>query len=311
LSAERPWEIALRHLVPDRRHRQLMVMLLPVTILALGLGLYPILQSLYLGLTNYRIGGVFGTTPLRFLGVTNFEHILNDPDFISGLTTIAWVGGLVVVITYAMAYLLALLLGRAFPLRRVFRTIVLLPMAIPPLVGGQVWRYMYDPSTGAVNALLLTLHLESSAKNLPTDPVFGVFWIALVGIWLGLPFAALMVLASMQSISDDLLEAAAIDGAGRFARFRHIVFPGTRGVLAAIVPLSFAGQLLAFDAYFALSGGGSGANSAGASFMIPSIYAYFDLTSGLLGRAAATGDMLLVLILLAFFLSRYISLKSG
>jgi ABC-type sugar transport system permease subunit len=170
---------------------------------------------------------------------------------------------------------------------------------------------MYDPSTGAVNALLLTLHLESSSENLPLDPTFGVFWIALVGVWLSLPFSTLMILASMQSISSDLLDAAAIDGAGRVARFRHVVFPSTRGVLAAVVPLSFAGQLLAFDAYFALSGGGAGGNSAGASFMIPSLYAYFDLTTGLLGRAAATGDMVLVAILLAFFLSRYISLKSG
>lgn len=298
-------------LAPDRRSRQVLLMLLPITLLALGLGLYPIGQSIYLGFTNYRIGGVFGTIPIRFLGLTNFRHILADPDFTSGLTTIAWVGGLVVLITYTMAYLLALLLGRTFPLRRVFRTLVLLPMAIPPLVGGQVWRYLYDPSMGAVNALLLNLHLESASENLPTDPTLGVFWIALVGVWLGLPFATLMVLASMQGISSDLLEAAAIDGAGRFARFRYITFPGTRGVLAAIVPLSFAGQLLAFDAYFALSGGGAGSNAAAASFMIPSIYAYFDLTSGLLGRAAATGDLLLIVILLAFFLSRYISLKSG
>lgn len=301
----------MRRLMPARRSRQSLAMLLPITIVALGLGLYPILQSLYLGFTNYRIGGVFGTTPLRFLGTTNFAHILNDPDFTSGLTTIAWVGGLVVLITYTMAYLLALLLGRTFPLRRVFRTIVLLPMAIPPLVGGQIWRYMYDPGTGVVNKWLLALHLEKSSENLPLDPTLGVFWIALVGIWLGLPFATLMILASMQSISSDLLEAAAIDGAGRFARFRYVIFPATRGVLAAIIPLSFAGQLLAFDAYFALSGGGAGGNAAGASFMIPSIYAYFDLTSGLLGRAAATGDMLLLAILLAFFVSRFISLKSG
>ena len=301
----------MRRLMPARRNRQSLLMLLPITLVALGIGVYPIFQTLWLGFTNYRIGGVYGITPLRFLGDTNFVHILDDPDFTSGVTTIAWVGVLVVVITYTMAYLLALLLGRAFPLRRLFRTIVLLPMAIPPLVGGQVWRYMYDPSTGAVNALLLTLHVESSSENLPLDPTFGVFWIALVGVWLSLPFATLMILASMQSISSDLLEAAAIDGAGRVARFRYVVFPSTRGVLAAVVPLSFASQLLAFDAYFALSGGGAGGNSAGASFMIPSIYAYFDLTSGLLGRAAATGDMVLVAILLAFFLSRYISLKSG
>lgn len=297
-------------LMPTRKNRQAIAMLLPITIIAVGLGLYPILQGIYLGFTNYRIGGVFGSIPLRMTGLTNVMRIFGDSDFTGGLTTIAWVGALVVLITYTLGYLLALLLTRAFPLRRLFRTIVLLPMAIPPLVGGQVWRYMYDPGNGAINGLLLNLHLIKAAEYLPLDQALGVFWIALVGVWLALPFATLMLLASLQSIPADLYEAAAIDGAGRIARFWHVTFSGTRVILAAIIPLSFAGQLLAFDAYFVLAGAGAGGNTAGASFMIPTIYAYFDLTSGLLGRAAATGDILLVLILLAFWVSRSISTQS-
>jgi ABC-type sugar transport system permease subunit len=241
------------------------------------------------------------------LGTGNFERIWADSDFTDGLTRILLVGALVVAITYVLGYLLALLLNRDMPFRRLLRTIVLLPMAIPALVGGQVWKYLYDPSSGAVNGLLLQLHLESSAQYLPLAPGFGTFWIAVVGVWLGLPFVTLLILASLQGIPTDLYEAAAIDGAGRGARFWFVTLPGTRNMLAAIIPLSFAGQLLAFDAYYVLSGSGAGGNTAGALFMIPTIYAYFDLSSGLLGRAAAVGDMLLVLILFAFFLSRYIS----
>jgi multiple sugar transport system permease protein len=277
----------------------------------MALGLYPIGQGIYLGLTNYRVGGVFGIVPVRFLGAGNFQHIFADADFTNGLVLITIIGTLVVVITYVLGYLQALLLSQRFPLRRLFRTLVLLPMAIPPLVGGYMWKYLYDPGIGAVNDLLLTLHLEKAAQFLPLDPTLGAFWIALVGIWLGLPFVTLLTLAALQSVSADLHEAAAIDGAGMLARFWHVTFPATRGVLAAIVPLSFAGQLLAFDAYFVLSGSGGGGNTAGASFMIPTIYAYFDLTSGLLGRAAAAGDVVLVIIMLAFFLSRYISLREG
>lgn len=298
-------------LIPQGRHGQTMLMLLPITVLAVGLGLYPIGQGIYLGFTNYRIGGIFGIVPLHFLGFANFQHIFADPDFANGLLLITIIGLIVVAVTYGMGYLLALLLSRTFPLRRVFRTLVLLPMAIPPLVGGYLWRYLYDPSLGAVHALLLSLHLEKSPSYLPLDPTLGAFWIAVVGVWLGLPFVTLLVLAALQSVSADLHEAAAIDGAGRLARFWYVTFPATRGVLAAIVPLSFAGQLLAFDAYFVLSGAGQGGNTAGASFMIPTIYAYFDLTTGLLGRAAATGDVVLVVILLAFGLSRYISLREA
>jgi ABC-type sugar transport system permease subunit len=293
--------------IPRGRQRQAIPLLIPVTLLAAGLSLYPIAQSIYIGLTNYRIGGTFGNVPLRFLGTGNFQRIWADSDFTDGLTRILLVGALVVAITYVLGYLLALLLNRDMPFRRLLRTIVLLPMAIPALVGGQVWKYLYDPSSGAVNGLLLQLHLESSAQYLPLAPGFGTFWIALVGVWLGLPFVTLLILASLQGIPADLYEAAAIDGAGRRARFWYVTLPGTRNMLAAIIPLSFAGQLLAFDAYYVLSGSGTGGNTAGALFMIPTIYAYFDLSSGLLGRAAAVGDMLLVLILFAFFLSRYIS----
>lgn len=294
--------------IPRGRQRQAMVLLIPVTLLAAGLSLYPIAQSIYMGFTNYRIGGTFGNVPLRFLGSGNFERIWADSDFTDGLTRITLVGTLVVAITYVLGYLLALLLNRRIPFRRVLRTVVLLPMAIPPLVGGLVWKYLYDPSSGAVNGLLLRLHLETTAQYLPLASGFaGTFWIAVVGVWLGLPFVTLLILASLQGIAADLYEAAAIDGAGRFGRFRFVTLPGTRNMLAAIIPLSFAGQLLAFDAYYALSGSGAGGNTAGALFMIPTIYAYIDLTSGLLGRAAAVGDMLLVVILVAFFLSRYIS----
>ncbi len=301
----------MMRLVSPGRHGQSTLMLLPITILAVGLGLYPIGQGIYLGFTNYRIGGIFGIVPLRFLGFANFQHLFADPDFTNGLLLIVTIGAIVVAVTYVMGYLLALLLNQKFPLRRVFRTLVLLPMAIPPLVGGYMWRYLYDPSLGAVHGLLLWLHLETAPAYLPLDPTLGAFWIALVGVWLGLPFVTLLVLAALQSVSADLHEAAAIDGAGRLARFWYVTFPATRGLLAAIVPLSFAGQMLAFDAYFVLSGSGQGGNTAGASFMIPTIYAYFDLTTGLLGRAAAAGDIVLVVILLAFGLSRYISMREA
>jgi multiple sugar transport system permease protein len=290
-----------------RRQRPAIVLLIPVTVLAVALSLYPIGDSIYLGFTNYRIGGTFGLVPLRFLGLTNFELIWQDSDFTSGLGTILAVGALVVSITYILGYLLALLLNRRIPFRRLLRTIVLLPMAIPPLVGGQVWKYLYDPSSGAINGLLLQWHLESQAQYLPLASGWGIFWIGIVGVWLSLPFVTLLVLAALQGVSAALYEAAEIDGAGRLSRFWFVTVPGTQSTLAAIIPLSFAGQLLAFDAYYVLSGSGSGGNTAGALFMIPTIYAYFDLSSGLLGRAAAVGDMLLVLILVAFFISRYLN----
>jgi multiple sugar transport system permease protein len=135
-------------------------------------------------------------------------------------------------------------------------------------------------------------------------------WIAIPAIWMALPFATLFLLAAMQGVPREQLEAATVDGAGWMRRFYHVTFPGTRGALAAILPLSFAAQLLAFEMYVALFGQGGGiGNVASAGLLIPSVYAYYNLSNGLMGRAAATGDLILVIIVAAFVLSRFVALR--
>jgi multiple sugar transport system permease protein len=282
-------------------------MLLPVILLAALLGVYPIARGIWLGFTNERVGGTYGVVKTRFVGLDNFISIVQDPDFVSGLALIILIGAVVVVVTYILAYLQASLLNQDFPFRRVMRVIALLPMAIAPVVVGQLFRYLYDPSVGAVNGLLNSLHLTSQTEFLPGSGLKWL-WISLPAIWMALPIATLFLLASIQAIPSELVEAAMLDGAGPWSRFWHVTFPASRGALAAIVPLSFAAQLLSFEMFFALFGGQLG-SVASAGVLVPSIYAYYDLTRGLMGRAAATGNVILLVIVIAFVISRYISLR--
>jgi multiple sugar transport system permease protein len=201
----------------------------------------------------------------------------------------------------------ASLLNMDFRLRRVVRTIALLPMAVPAVVVGELFGYLYDPSVGSVDGWLVKLGLVKTPQFLP-DANFRWMWIAIPAIWMALPFATLFLLAAMQGIDAEQLEAATVDGAGWARRFWHITFPGTRGALAAIVPLSFAAQMLAFEMYLALFGQGGG-DLASAGVLIPTVYAYENLSDGLMGRAAATGDLILVAIVAAFGVSRYLSLR--
>jgi multiple sugar transport system permease protein len=282
-------------------------MLLPVTIVAVLLGGYPIATGIWVGFTNERVGGVFGIVKTKFIGFTNFRTIIEDPLFRSGAVLILEIAGAVVAITYVLAYLQASLLNMDFRLRRVVRTIALLPMAVPAVVVGELFGYLYDPSVGSVDGWLVRLGLVKTPQFLP-DAGFRWMWIAIPAIWMALPFATLFLLASMQGIDAEQLEAATVDGAGWARRFWHITFPGTRGALAAIVPLSFAAQMLAFEMYLALFGQGGG-DLASAGVLIPTVYAYENLSNGLMGRAAATGDLILVAIVAAFGISRYLSLR--
>ncbi len=284
-------------------------MLLPVILVVVVLGAYPIITGIWTGFTNERVGGVFGIVKTRVIGYANFTSIWDDRAFRSGLMLILEIAVAVVLTTYVLAYLQASLLNLEFPFRRVVRTIVLLPMAIPAVVVGELFGYLYDPSVGPINGILVHLRLMKTPVFLAESGLKWM-WIAVPSIWMALPFATLFLLASMQGVPKDQLEAATVDGAGSLRRFWHVTFPGTRGALAAIVPLSFAAQLLAFEMYVALFGQGGGVNNLpGAGLLIPSVYAYYNLSNGLMGRAAATGDLILVVIVFAFLASRYISIR--
>lgn len=286
--------------------RGLTRLLIPITALAVVLGVYPIVRGVYTGFTNERVGGVFGAATTKFTGLQNYQTLWSDKAFVSGLEVVLLLGLTVVGATYVLAYLQAVVLNQSFPGRRVVRAISMLPLAVAPVVVGQMYGYLYDPSVGAVNGLLLGLGLKDAAEFLPTSEM-GIFWLAIPSIWLALPFATIFLLASMQGVSRELIEAATIDGAGPIRCFFTVVFPQTLGALAAILPLSFAGQVASFDVYFTLLGGITGA--ANANLLVPSIYGYYALTTGLVGRAAAVVNVILVVVMVAFVVSRFIDAR--
>lgn len=290
-----------------RRGREGTRLLIPIAVLAVGLGIYPIARGIYTGFTNERVGGVFGVASTKFTGLQNYQTLLSDSAFTSGLGTVLLLGLAVVGATYVLAYLQAIVLNQSFPGRWLVRTISLLPLAVAPVVVGQMYRFLYDPSVGAVNGLLLDLGLKAGTEFLPTSDL-GIFWLAIPSVWLALPFATVFLLASMQGVSKEVIEAATIDGAGPIRRFFSVVFPHTLGALAAILPLSFAGQVASFDMYFTILGGVTGA--ANANLLVPSVYGYHALTTGLVGRAAAVVNVILVFAIIAFVVSRFIDARA-
>ena len=281
-------------------------MLLPIAVLAAVLGAYPIARGIYVGFTNERVGGIFGAAKTRFIGVQNYRTLFTDETFVDGLQVIVVLSLIIVAVTYVLAYVQALILTQNFPFRRVVRTISMLPLAVAPVVVGQTFRYVYDPSVGSVNGLLVSLGLRNVGTFLPTSE-WGILWLAIPAIWLALPFATIFLLASIQGVGTEILEAATVDGAGPVRRFWAIIFPETLGALAAILPLSFAGQIAAFELYFTILGGLTGAASVG--LLVPSIFGYYKLTTGLLGPAAATANIILVITLAAFIVSRLIDAR--
>jgi len=238
----------------------------------------------------------------RFVGLGNYLKLLHDPVFwISAGHTAIWIG-LTVPLQMGLGLVAALLLNREFPWRGLARALIVIPWALPSVVIALVWRWIYDPTTGILNELLLRLHIIEAAVPWLADPDRALYAIISTLTWQGFPFFAVMILAGLQSIPDSLYDAAAIDGAGAWQQFRHVTLPGISGILATAGLLRIIWVANSVDVIFVMTGGGPGY----ATFTLP-LYAFIKARQNLdfgYGTAIAVTFSLLLAGVIALYLAR-------
>lgn len=157
-----------------------------------------------------------------------------------------------------LGMLLALALNRPLKGRTPLRIMVLLPWVVPDVVAGIVWKWILNPLYGVLNDVLLELHLVQAPLEWIASPRLALFSVILANIWRGFPFVMVILLAGLQAIPEELYEAAAIDGAGPAASFRHITLPGLRKVLVVALALDTIWEVRRFGLIQAMTGGGPG-----------------------------------------------------
>lgn len=193
-----------------------------------------------------------------FVGLGNYVKLWGDPVFWTALGhTALWIG-LTVPLQMGLGLAAALLLSREFPWRGLARALVIVPWALPSVVIALMWRWIYDPTIGVANELLLRVGLIKAAVPWLADPDLALYAVVATLTWQGFPFFAVMILAGLQSIPKSHYEAAAIDGAGSWRRFRHITLPGIAGVLATAGLLRIIWVANSIDVIFVMTGGGPG-----------------------------------------------------
>ena len=236
------------------------VMLGPVLIAIFVLVIAPLVWGLRISLTDSRMIGLGFDTGLTF---KNYRSVLTDPDTWNAIrvTTVFSVGTVVGSVLLGIAA--ALVLDREFIGRGIVRVLVILPWAVPHVVAALVWQWMYNPDFGVVNYGLLLLPWVTATPKWLSDPQYALLAIILVHVCKTYPFAALLLLAGLQTISDDLYEASSIDGAGPVRRFFDITLPGLRRVLAIVVLLLLIWSFGNFVFIFLMTQGGpAGATNA-------------------------------------------------
>ena len=264
------------------------VMLGPVLIAIFVLVIAPLVWGLRISLTDSRMIGLGFDTGLTF---KNYRSVLTDPDTWNAIrvTTVFSVGTVVGSVLLGIAA--ALVLDREFIGRGIVRVLVILPWAVPHVVAALVWQWMYNPDFGVVNYGLLLLPWVTATPKWLSDPQYALLAIILVNVWKTYPFAALLLLAGLQTISDDLYEASSIDGAGPVRRFFDITLPGLRRVLAIVVLLLLIWSFGNFVFIFLMTQGGpAGATNALVVHIYFEAFRFFKA-----GSAFSMGALLLLM----------------
>ncbi len=267
--------------------------LVPILVLSVG----PLLYGILLAFTDAQSGRTAAT---RWIGALNFRDLLHDTLFWESFRIgLVWAVG-VTVPQFLLALGLALLLNQDLRLRGLARALAIVPWAMPEVVVGIMWRLVYNPDAGVLNETLRDLGL-GDGRDWLSGLATALPAVIVVGVWAGLPQTTVALLAGLQNVPRELHEAAAVDGAGAWRRFRAVTWPALRPVALAITALNLIWNLNSFALVYVLTSGGPGGKTR-----LPMLFAYEEaFRYGQFGYAAAMGCVLVavVSILLAVFLA--------
>jgi multiple sugar transport system permease protein len=207
----------------EKRRRKLgYIMLLPATLIILVVSVYPLLYGIYLSFRNQHF---LKPTRNDFIGLANYTKLLSDKNFINAIGYTLYYTFGIVVFSYALGMLIALLLNRKIVMRGAMRALVLIPWVIPSTVAATNWRWLLDIQVGFINTMLLALGLIEKPIAFLAAPDYVKNVVVIFGIWKAFPFMTLTLLSGLQGISSDIYEAATIDGANGWQIFRRITLP--------------------------------------------------------------------------------------
>ena len=216
---------------------------------------YPIVQSAWTSLHKHNLKR---PRVFEFVGLGNYLAILELEEFWSAFWITMLFTALVVALVVTLGMLIALLLNQSFPGRGLVRTLILLPWAIPPVVNGLMWQWIYDSKVGALNGLLVSLGVLKEYRGWLSDPTSALLALVWADVWNLVPLAVILLLAALQRIPSELYDAARVDGGSLLQHFRHITMPWLAQPLLIVLILQTMSAIRAFDVIYVLTAGGPG-----------------------------------------------------
>jgi multiple sugar transport system permease protein len=218
-----------------------------------------------------------------YIGFANFTRLLGDAHFQRAAANSLFLTIGVVAVKLVIGLACAVLLAQKMPARGLIRALVFLPWAVPGLIAGLSWKWIFDEQAGVLSYLVLALGITDKPVYWLSDPRIAMVSIGVAMVWHGLPFFTMMFLAALTTIPGDLREAAAIAGAGPIRRFFLVTLPQMKEVIFVTVMLSAIWTFNSFHMVFILTGGGP----AMRTHILPTLAYDYGITQSQLGLGAA------------------------
>ncbi|MBB2750096.1 UNVERIFIED_ORG: multiple sugar transport system permease protein [Rhizobium aethiopicum] len=270
--------------------------MLPAAVFLVCFLTYPLGLGVWLGFTDTRIGrdGIF-------IGLENYQFLMDDSVFwLSVFNTILYTF-VASVLKFALGLWLAMLLNQHLPYKSFFRAIVLLPWVVPTVLSALAFWWIYDSQFSIISWSLMKLGLISGPINFLGDPINARISVIVANVWRGIPFVAISLLAGLQTIPASLQEAASLDGATSWQRFRYVTLPMLTPIIAVVMTFSVLFTFTDFQLIYVLTKGGP----VNATHLMATLSFQRGIPGGQLGEGAAIAvamvPFLLGAIMFSFF----------
>lgn len=255
----------------------------PALVVVVGLSILPIGRAIWTSLLQSS-----PLLPTKFTGIQNYLDVIGSGPFLDAWRTTLVFTAYTVVLTTVMALGSASLLNSAFLGSRFIKPIALLPWAVPAVIAGVMWRWMFNDSWGPINAVLYSFGIIHEYIPWLGSPALAFLSVGLAHSWALLPLATVFLLAALQTVPHQEYEAARIDGAGRLQAYWYVTLPNIRTALVIVVLYLTLMGLTAYDIVYTMTSGGPGTATTLISYFTWSI-AFKELN---FGQAAALATMI-------------------
>ena len=281
-----------------RLHLLPYVLALPIVVYEVVMLLYPIGQGIYGSFTQIELAS---NRSAKWIGLANYQRMLADPEFWMVIRTTLIFTVLVIVVAIGSGLLTALLFNRPFRFRPVARAALMLPWAFPEVPVVMIFIWILSPQFGVVNILARMIPGVTENPQWLQVPTLAMGWVVLISSWKAFPFYSLVILAALQSVPQELYEAAKVDGATSFQLFRHITVPSIGTTLELLVVLASIFSFKQFTIIYLMTGGGpSGATETIVMRIFNTAFRFYDYSYA---TAIGVAGFIVSLVVAFFFIT--------